>query len=214
MVEGDPERTKLEQLRAAVRRAWHGWARGVYLSFVHVPVFLFGLIGLYYTYWVFARLNQDTTTITNVAFGFGATLSALSFSCSRAIEGPTDDKDRFAYAGERFLHSAQMVLTASVLKYASVLLGVHEVESERPSFALAGHSIAGILVGVLFFYAFTSAHGGMIVLNRLLWRRLNRYPTGTTSSDCTHSKLLRMAIAIRCFVGVTTDCTRRVKARE
>lgn len=158
-----------------VRRMWGGLPRAAYFFFVHVPVFLFGLVGFYYSYWVFARLNEDTTTITNLAFGIAATLSALSFSCSRAIEGPPAAKDRFAYAGERFLHSAQLVLTASVLKYASILLGLHEVESSPISAVLVGHKLAGIMVGVLFFYAYASAHGGMIVLNRLLWQRLNRY---------------------------------------
>ncbi len=168
-------------LRRAFRSVWNRHLKAIYFSFAHVPVFLFFLVGLYYNYRLLSRLTEDTTTITNLAFGVAATLSALSFSCARAIEGPQEAKDRFAYAGERFLHACLMVLTASALKYASVLLGVHQPAEVsqlgwRHALSLFGHGVAGVLVGVLFFYALTSAHGGMIVLNRLLWQRLTRYP--------------------------------------
>ncbi len=169
-------RAGVEAVRRLVRRVLGGLSRGIYHMVLHLPIFLFGAVGLYYTLWLFARLDEDTTRITNTAFGIVATLSALSFSCSRAIEGPPEAKDRFAYSGERFLHAAQMALTASALKYGLVLLGIHDLEGSPPLPALVANKIVGLLVVVLFMYAFFSAHGGMIVLNRLLWQRLNRYP--------------------------------------
>jgi hypothetical protein len=47
-----------------------------------VPILLW-LIGFYYTVRLFADMSQDTTTITNTAFGILAGLSALSLSAAR-----------------------------------------------------------------------------------------------------------------------------------
>ena len=167
-----------------LRQLWNVLAKCIGFTFIHLPGILLMLVGTYFTFEILSKLSEDTTVITNFSFGISATISALSFSCARSIEGASEDKSRFAYAGERFLHAAIMLLTASALKYATILSGLIEAPSVftddfvfREHFvAGAATSFVGIIVGVLFFWAFSSAHGGFIVLNRLLWRRLNRYP--------------------------------------
>lgn len=159
-----------------VKKLWGGWVKTAYFLFTRVSVFFVFVVGLYWTYTVFANLKEDTITITNAAFAVTATLAALSFSCARAINDSNDASDRFAYAGERFLHGAIMSISASLLKYAYISAASSElVNTNGLSWSLLTVLI-GVMVGVLFFWALTSAHGGLIVLNKLLWERFNRYP--------------------------------------
>jgi hypothetical protein len=155
---------------------WGGWLRVIYLVFTRVSVLLVLIVGLYWTYVLFASLKEDTTPITNGAFAVVATLAALAFSCARAIRDSEEASDRFAYAGERFLHGAVLLMSASVLKYAYIRAESSELaDPERLPWIVLTTAI-GVMVGVLFFWALSSAHGGLIVLNKLLWARLNRYP--------------------------------------
>ena len=153
---------------------------GVYFIFSKLVILLVFLVGLYFTYQLFKGLFRDTTAITNVAFGIIVTLSALSFSCSKAINDSPEDKDKFTFAGERFLHSAVLLITASILKYGSIELGIVKISNTH--FLEVAHwgvlilsSIPGLLVGILFFWALNSAHGGMVILNKLLWKRHHRF---------------------------------------
>ena len=150
--------------------------RAVYFLFTRVSVLLVFIVGFYWTYVVFANLKEDTTTITNVAFGAVATLAALAFSCARAIKDSDQASDRFAYAGERFLHGAILLMSASLLKYAYLRAESSRVLDPAGLPWMLLTTALGLVVGVLFFWALSSAHGGLIVLNKLLWARLNRYP--------------------------------------
>jgi hypothetical protein len=143
--------------------------------FMRLPVLLVLLCGLYWTYVLFGNLKEDTTPITNAAFAAIATLAALAFSCSRAVTDPHESHesaDRFEYAGERFLHGAVLVLVASVLKY-TYARGATDWRLDDVGVL---KTAIGLLVGLLFLWALLSVHGGLIVLNRLLWSRLTRYP--------------------------------------
>lgn len=174
----------MQFMATSLRRLWSGFLRAMYIYFVHVPVVLFLLIGFYYVFNLLSRLTEDSTTVTNIAFGITSTLAALSFSCARAIDDAGEARDRFAYAGERFLHASIMALTASLLKYASLQLGLHPggvasgLNSEwfAHTIPILGSICVGVIVLVLFFQALLSAHTGVLVLNRLLWQRLTRYP--------------------------------------
>ncbi len=134
------------------------------------------LVGLYYTVAVLMKLTQDTTSITNSAFAIFATLAALSFSWSRAAGSSPDVKDRITHAGERFLHSAVSVLTASLLKYAALSAGI----AGKDLSPLTASGVSGFLVGLavvgLFLDALLFGHTGLVVLNRLLWGRAYQYP--------------------------------------
>jgi hypothetical protein len=161
---------------AMLKAIWGYWMRAVYFLFTRISVLLVFFVGLYWTYVVFASLKEDTTTITNAAFAVAATLAALSFSCARAVTDSVEASDRFTYAGERFLHGAVMLLCASLLKYAYLRAESSGLLDSRILSWTVLTEIIGIMVGVLFFWALSSAHGGLIVLNKLLWTRFNRYP--------------------------------------
>jgi hypothetical protein len=139
-------------------------------------VLLVGAIGYYYNFVLFTDLTKDTTSITNTAFVIMASISSLSFSCARAIEGPPAHKDRFAYVGERFFHSSVMVLCASIIKYAFISLKSGNLPIWAGYFIKPIDVILGGIVAFIFFWSITSIHGGLIVLNKLLWSRLTRYP--------------------------------------
>ena len=152
---------------------------GVYFVMAKFVIFLLYLVSLYFTYKLFAGVFKDTTAITNVYFGVVAALSGLSFSCSRAITDSDNDKDMFAFAGERLFHSAILLLTASALKYGSAELGILDIHniaaSKKADWRTILSLIPGSVVGLLFFWAINSAHGGVLIINRLLWKRHHRY---------------------------------------
>jgi len=156
------------------------YSSSVYFFFSKVVILIVFFVGLYFTSKLFIGLFQDTTTITNIAFGIIATLSALCFSCSRAILNSHEDKDKFTFAGERFFHVAVLLIIASILKYGSIALGIvktgdgHSFDVVHVAISVLS-AIPGFVVGILFFWALISAHGGLVVLNRLLWNRHNRF---------------------------------------
>lgn len=154
---------------------WRGFNRYFALLVVKGSLILLYLVGLAFVILVLLKYNRDTTQITNAAFGIAAVLASLCFSCSRALAAEDKDRDRFAYAGERFMHASILVMTASILKYAALTL-------QSTWFGRAHTTSTGLLVfplglagTALFFHALMSAHTGLKVCGELLWPRMNRY---------------------------------------
>jgi hypothetical protein len=148
------------------------------VQFIYIrllPLIIY-LIALYYTYILIADFTKDTTLITNTAFGICASLAALSFSCSRSLMDSKEDKDRFSYAGERFFHAAVLLISTSLVRYL-VLSVLDSNFFQEKSFQLAIiKSFAGVYIVTIFFWAVTSSVGALIVINKLLWKRFNKYP--------------------------------------
>jgi hypothetical protein len=92
-------------------------AQGLQFILWHFPISIFALVGLYFGFKLFINSTIDTINITNYSFVVVATLSALSFTYEKAIVKDQKLKDDLRYCGERFLHSAILFLTASILKY-------------------------------------------------------------------------------------------------
>jgi len=154
---------------------WEGWGLFYYKLAIHAPGVIALIIGITYGYQVFINLKKDTTAITNTAFVILATLAALSFTFSRAVRKHDEIEDRLLYSGERFLHSALFNLQASLIKYIVLII--------RPPNIAAGNLLEiiivdflGFIVGMIFIQAIYAAHTGIIVLNKILWKRMGRHP--------------------------------------
>jgi hypothetical protein len=158
------------------------WTVGFYI--MKLPTILILLTGIFFTFYLIAHIEQDTTAITNVAFGIAASLSALCFSGARAISDSSKVADDLTYAGERFLHASILLLTAAVLKYALISLTslgftwreIADVEFEQRPVASMTLVIATVLIGLLFMQAISFTHSALTLLNRILWSRLTRRP--------------------------------------
>lgn len=154
---------------------WHKFTRYFSLFVIKGSLVLTFLVGVVYVTWVLQGYKTDTTHITNVAFGITAVLASLCFSCSRALSAEDKDRDRFTYAGERFMHASILLITASVLKYALLTLQstrfgqTHIITTQFFVFPF------GLSGGVLFLFALINAHTGLKVCGDLLWPRLTRY---------------------------------------
>jgi hypothetical protein len=137
------------------------------------PVALVGLLGGVYAISLIVRFREDTTPITNTGFAIMATLAALSFSFARVIENE-GLRDRVAFAGERLLHGALLVLVASILKYFIFLL------YRIPTFAgsiiehVTTFAFASVGAGI-FALGVTFSHTGLRILNDLLVLRIARH---------------------------------------
>ena len=99
----------------------------------HGSLILVFFVGIAFVGLVLQRIRSDTTHITNVAFGITAVLASLSFSCSRAQLSDDEVKDKFTYAGERFMDASIELIMASILKYASIILQTTSFGQGHPS---------------------------------------------------------------------------------
>ena len=138
------------------------------------PVFLLGLIGYLYAFWLIINYEKDTTTITNTAFAIMATLASLSFSFARVIESD-ELKDRLMFAGERFLHGGILVLVASLLKYLVITFLNWPPIANQPAVHVATQFTIGLLVAVIFTNGILFAHPGLRIVNDLLLMRMTRH---------------------------------------
>lgn len=146
------------------------------LIYIRLLPLIIYLIGLYYTFVIIADFSKDTTSITNTAFGICASLAAISFSCSRSLTDSAEDKDRFSYAGERLFHASVLLISTSLVRYLflSILESNYFQEGSLELGVLK--SFSGIYIFTIFFWAVTSSVGALIVINKLLWKRFNKYP--------------------------------------
>ncbi len=168
-----------QQILRALKRAYDAYLRFTLAYFSRGPVLLFYLFGLYYTWRVLADFNEDTTIITNVAFGMAAAFSGLCFGWASSLKDSSEDKKRVGYCGERFLHAALLLVLASIIKYAVVAMGPATYNDIATLSDIGWRHCStilfGVLVALLFFWALTFAHTGVIFVNRILWKRINVY---------------------------------------
>lgn len=144
------------------------------IRFVYkAPLALAVIMGALYAMVIVFNFREDTTNITNAGFAIMASLAAISFSFARVVE--TDLlRDRIMFAGERLLHGAILMLTASVLKYFVFLI------LNLPIFAVSTlvESVlmftVGLLSALIFINGILFAHAGLRVLNDLLLLRFTR----------------------------------------
>ena len=163
-------------MKNILRKLFNMVIKVVGFIFIRLLPLIVYLIAVYYSYILVRDMAQDTTSITNAAFAILATLAALSFSCSRALMDSDEDKDRFSYAGERFFHASLLLMSASLIKYL-VLSVLNDGNLVKGSFLFDTISkISGIYIVIIFFWSVTSATGALLVANKLLWKRFNKYP--------------------------------------
>lgn len=139
------------------------------------PELLALLVAYGYALVILNNLREDTTGISNVAFGVMATLAALSFGLHASLHSSEKIKDKVLFAGERFFHGALLVLIASLIKYG-VLELTNTVSESFPSnpIMLIIEIMIGFFAGFLFLQAVLIAHSGIKTLNKLLINRMTR----------------------------------------
>jgi hypothetical protein len=156
-----------------IGKIWDNWLNINYAFIVHAPVFISAIIGFAYCYMVLINIKSDTTKITNAAFIILATMATLSFAFSRAISKTSKLAEKILYSGERFFHAAIHTLVASIIKY--IILIIEPINSPAGNgFEYAVTLLLGIAAFLSFLYAILSAHTGLIILNKILWKRISR----------------------------------------
>ncbi len=96
---------------------------------------IFLLIGLVSTlgvtavfvYHLTSNIRSDTTSITNGAFIFCGTLSALCFAWAQALLPEEKDRQAVLFSGERLLHASVFLVIASILKYAALTVATYDM---------------------------------------------------------------------------------------
>lgn len=163
------------KLRAKFSRLNYYFAKTVT---IYAPSFFASAAGFYFVTSSLCNLEKDSTSFTNFGFGICASLAALSFTLSQAIQVSKDKKpaDDALFAGERFLHSSILLLVASIIKYTYLSVAVVPFLINHPNFLLAVKFPVNLLASLLFLSAVLSAHTGLIVINKLLWKRIARHP--------------------------------------
>lgn len=141
----------------------------------YAPVVIVGIIGTLYSALLFSDFATDTSAITNVAFGAAAALSAICFSAVPTVDEESDRRD-FHRSADMFLHAALLVLVAGLIKYAYQDIAAIRWLIERPTLSKTLEWSSRLFVPGFFLNAVLSAHDGLVHLNRVLWRRWDKWP--------------------------------------
>lgn len=132
-----------------------------------------------FVYHLAANIRSDTTAITNGAFIFCGTLSALCFAWTQALLPEEKDRQRVLFAGERLLHASVFLVIASILKYAALTMANYEMVDFAQTVSRALGDIFGVLAAPLFLFAIGNAFVGIFTVYRILWPRTSPYLAGT-----------------------------------
>lgn len=128
-----------------------------------------------FVYHLAANVRSDTTSITNGAFIFCGTLSAICFAWAQALLPEEKDRQAVIFSGERLLHASVFLVIASILKYAALTMASYEmVDFARAVSRIVG-DIFGILAAPLFLFAIGNAFAGIFTVYRILWPRTSPY---------------------------------------
>lgn len=133
------------------------------------------LVGSYYAWFIYSKFDEDTTKVTNLGFGIVATLSALCFSAARAIED--EDRRKFRFAGERFLHASTLLILGSVVKYSSLSISTYVVDKLNMLVEVAAliQTIASLVVLFMFTLAIRFIAHALNVISECLIKRDERW---------------------------------------
>lgn len=131
------------------------------------PIIVHG-IGFYYTLYLFWRINEDTTSISNVCFGFTAIMTGLSLRMASTLENK-EKREKYIYCGERFFHAAFLLLSASLIKYTTLSIMDSKI---FVTYELIGSIIIfpfQLIFILLFYHALESAMSGIYICNDIFW---------------------------------------------
>jgi hypothetical protein len=100
------------------------------------------------------------------AFGVTAALSGICFGMARAIDNPYTAK----YAGEKFLHSAVLLIQSLLVLYIRDTVLDFEVIKTWPNIALTVKIVADVILGYVTTVAAWTWFHGYEELNKFLWK--------------------------------------------
>jgi hypothetical protein len=124
-----------------------------------------------FVYHIASNVRSDTTSITNGAFIFCGTLSALCFAWAQALLPEEKDRQGVIFSGERLLHASVFLVIASILKYAALTMATYEMADFARAVARIVGDIFGVLAAPLFLFAIGNAFAGILTVYRILWPR-------------------------------------------
>ena len=128
-----------------------------------------------FVYHLASNIRSDTTSITNGAFIFCGTLSALCFAWAQALLPEEKERQGVVFSGERLLHASVFLVLASILKYAALTVATYDMADLAEAIARVVGDIFGILAAPLFLFAIGNAFAGIFTIYRILWPRTSPY---------------------------------------
>ncbi len=128
-----------------------------------------------FVYHLASNVRSDTTSITNGAFIFCGTLSALCFAWAQALLPEEKERQAVIFSGERLLHASVFLVIASILKYAALTVAGYDMADLAEAIARIVGDIFGILAAPLFLFAIGNAFAGIFTIYRILWPRTSPY---------------------------------------
>ena len=146
----------------------------VYFIF-YLPIVVAFFIGIFYALIVLYNINEDTTHISNAAFGILAVFSGLCFGLARNLNEYDSARDRILYAGEKFFIAAMYMIIASIIKYATIKLLLVDVDNFLSIILDIISRITKLIYILLFYMALLDAHTALTILNKELRKRYYRY---------------------------------------
>lgn len=132
--------------------------------------FIISAAGILYLTQVLTKPGQNFTAIGLSAFASVGALAGLAFAFIPCLS-EEHDKQRVLYAGEKFLHSALLLLQCVLLKFAAGYVGQWSWLRASRWVEIPLRALYFLCLLSLTTYAFYFALYGFEALNDLLWRR-------------------------------------------
>ena len=140
---------------------------------------LLGICTVIYVHQSIFQPAASTFPIGLSAFGVTAALSGISFSMARACENPATAK----YAGEKFLHSAILLIQGLFLIYLRDAVGEIDLLKPWPYLVFALKAVAVGLLSLITAVASWTWYFGFEELNKFFMEELGRKDSGDERSS-------------------------------
>jgi hypothetical protein len=127
---------------------------------------LIGFVGCFYVARATTRPAPEVYGFGVVAFSVTAALSGICLRVPESVHGSSS----FQYAGEKFLHSAVLLLQTVMLVYAKAFFAETTWLSDHPWLGTIVRAVPLALIGLLSAAAAWTWHHAFDVVNSQLWR--------------------------------------------
>lgn len=134
----------------------------------NIPILCIYLLAILYGFKAFVAPKNEAITLLNYSFGVIAALSGLCFTWASGLTS-NSVKDKIQFAGERFFHSAVLLLVAILIRFLT----------DYPASIDHHNLLKGLFYKIIVFFSMTMAvtyfYTRLYITSKYLWRSRKRH---------------------------------------
>jgi|SRR6185295_5169519 len=164
----------VRRMRNAIMRQFSSWRVSLQSKATSV---IGWLLFLYLSATMLFQYDTDTTDVSGTAFVAVSILAGLAFTYAGVLEQSDPDRDDIVYASERLCQGAMVLLAASLLKQATLVVPAQLSSLPmRPTDLYLFVKFLQSCLFIVFTFGFVASRLGYDILGNVLMRRMSRRP--------------------------------------